>query len=138
MAEILVGASVDANEVREIYDTDLTDGRLANFINMAYVTVKDLGITDADLLHQLELLLSAHYATTYDGVVKSQSVGGEWSVTYGMVIGEGLGSSVYGQQAKALDPTGKLAKLGKPRAKFSVTSEYDIYGSTYLSQLVDS
>lgn len=137
MAEILVGASVDANEVREIYDTDLTDARLANFINMAHMTTKNLSITDADLLKQLELLLSAHFATAYDGVVKSQSVGGgEWSVTYAMVVGEGLKASMYGQQALALDTSGKLSKLSMKRAKFMVSSYYDSKSSTYLSQLI--
>jgi len=137
MAEILVGSLVTTDDVREIFDTDLTDARLANFINIAYVTTKNLGITDSDLLKQLQLWLSAHYTTVYEGVVASQSVAGEWTVSYGMVLGEGLKSSVYGQQALALDTTGKLAKLSKPRAKFMVTSEYDTFDSTYLQQLVD-
>lgn len=137
MAEILVGASVDANEVREIVDTDLTDARLNNFINMAYLMVSSLSLTSTNLIKQLELLLSAHYLSVYDGVVQSMNVAGEYSVTYGMVIGEGLLASPYGQQAVSLDTSGKLAKLGLKRAKFLVTSHYDIFGSTYLQQKVD-
>ena len=139
MAAVLDSASIDANDVREIYDTDLTDGRLANFINMAVVTVARLTtLTDADTIKLLELMLSAHFAAVYDGTVKQQSIGGgEWSVTFAMAVGTGLDASPYGQQAQILDPTGKLAKIQKPRAKFQVTSEYDTYESTYLQGLTD-
>jgi len=137
MAEILVGAVVDVNEVREIYSTEMTDPQLANFINMAYVTTNQLTLSSSELLKQIQLLLAAHFATAYDGIIKSQSVGsGEWSVTYAMVVGKGLNSSVYGQNAIALDASGKLAKLGMKRAKFMVASEYQFYGSTTLQTLV--
>ena len=138
MAEIIVGALVNPEDVKEIIDTELTDPRIAAFINMAYVTTKGLEITDTDVLYNLQLWLSAHYITVYEGVLKSQSVGGEYSVTYGMVIGEGLSSSVYGQQAIQLDTSGKLAKLGLKRAKFRVSSSYGFYSSTYLQGLIFS
>lgn len=137
MAEILVGSLVNATDVREIVDTDLTDGRLANFINMAYVTTKGMTTTDSETLKQIQLLLSAHYLTVYDGVVQSQSVGGEYSVTYAMVVGQGLKSSLYGQQALALDTTGTLSRLGMQKANFQVVSEYQSDDSTYLQSLVD-
>lgn len=138
MATILAGASITADEVKEIYDTEMTNAQLANFINMSYLLVSRLSITDADLEKNMELLLAAHFATTYDGVVKSQSVGSEWSVTYATVIGEGLKSSIYGQQALALDTTGQLAKLELKRAVFKVSSAYDFFGSDYLTTKVVS
>lgn len=137
MAEILVGALVTADDVKEIIDTELTDARIANFINLAYVTTDGLDLTDAEVEKQLQLWLAAHYLTVYEGVIQSQNVAGEYSVTYARIVGEGLRSSPYGQQAIALDPTGKLTKLGSKRAKFVVTSQYDLYGSTYLAEKVD-
>lgn len=137
MAEILVGALVDADEVREIVDTELTNPRIANFINMAYVTTKNLGMTDTELLKQIQLLLSAHFLTVYEGVVQSQSVGGEYSVSFARVVGEGLKASTYGQQALALDTTGKLAKATLKRATFQVSSYYEMYDSDYLQTLVE-
>ena len=133
MAEVNANASVTVDEVREIYVTDLTDPQLANFINMAYQIVNQLGITTN--VAMLELLLSAHFATMFDGVAKSESVAGEWSITYAFQGGEGLMSSPYGQQALALDSTGLLRKQGLKRAAISVTSEYDTHGSTYLQGL---
>ena len=133
MAEILEGAVTEPDDVREILDTDLTDPRLANFINMAYVIVKDLGVTDAEVLRMMELLLAAHFTTTYEGVLKSQSVGGgEWSVSYATIVGEGLAASPYGQQAIAIDPTRKLQSMALKRAAFHVTSAYELDGSGYL------
>ena len=92
---------------------------------------------EAHSVKQIQLLLAAHFTTCYDGVVQSQSAGGEWSVSYGMVIGQGIKSSMYGQQAIVMDTTGKLAKLDLKRAKFQVVSHYNLYGSTYLQTLVD-
>lgn len=137
MAEILEGASITANEVREIYSTELTDPQLANFINMAYLATKNLGLSDEDVLKYLQLLLSAHYATVYDGIVQSQSIAGEYSVTYGLVLGEGLKASPFGLQALTLDTSGKLAKLDLKRAIFQVSSQYDVFSSTYLQEKID-
>ena len=137
MAEVNPNALIDAGDVKEIIDTDLTDARVANFINAAYLmTVPLSGNLVAcggnAMLEIIQLFLAAHFLTVYERTVKSQSVGGEWSITFAMKDGEGLMSSLYGQNALALDCSGILAKAGSKRATFDVTSYYQLEGSTYL------
>jgi len=120
-----VCASVDADAVKEIIDTDLSDSRINAFINFAYfATVPLAGLLDdcggADALCEIQLLLAAHFLTIYERQTKSESVGGEWSVTYLGQDGMGLKASLYGQQALALDCSGVLAKAGLMRAVFQV------------------
>ena len=120
---------LDADAVKEIIDTDLTDPRIHNFINMAYfVTIPlsgNLGeCGGGDALCEVMLLLAAHFLTVYERQVKSTSIGGEYSVTYLGIVGEGLRASLYGQQAIAMDCSGWLAKRGLKRATFQ-TVDYE-------------
>ena len=75
----------------------------------------------ADLLKQIELWLAAHIlAVTLARQAKSESVGGEYSVTYAGVFGEGLKSTTYGQMVLPLDNTGELAKASTPKVGLNV------------------
>ena len=138
MASLLAGASVTADHVKEIKDTDLTDLRIANFINMAYlrtlplVTPLAAHAGSSSLLEYIQLLLSAHFLSLYERTTKSEGIAGEFSVTYALEVDMGLRSTEYGQQAIALDPTGLLARDGMKKARFSVISYYQTYDSTRL------
>jgi len=126
-----VCASVTAAAVKEIVDTDLTDARVNNFINMAYfMTLRLSGklgdCGGAEALCAIQLLLAAHYLTMYERTLKSESIAGEWSATYALKDGDGLKSSLYGQNAIDLDCSGTLAKAGLRRAWLSVISHEQI------------
>lgn len=137
MAELHASALIDAGDVQEIVDTDLSDERINNFINMAYLRTISLsgklGACGGDTaLQYIQLLLAAHYLSLYERTTKSESIGGEWSVTYAFQEGEGLKSTPFGQQAIDMDCSGTLARAGLKRATFRVTSYYQIQESTRL------
>lgn len=120
-----VCASVTPAAVKEIIDSDLTDARINAFINLAYYATIPLAnkldnCGGADALCEIQLWLAAHFLTIYERQTKSESVGGEWSVTYLGKDGLGLEASLYGQQALALDCSGELAKYGLKRATMQV------------------
>lgn len=123
---------IDANAVKEIISTDLTDAEINNFINMAYYVVIPLTGELGDcggLGAQCEIMkvLAAHFITMYERQIKQESVAGEWSVTY-LGKGElGLDASLYGQQAKVLDCSGTLAKAGMLGVMFQV-ADYEQLG----------
>jgi hypothetical protein len=123
--------SLDADAVKEIIDTDLTDARINAFLNMAYYLSRPIsnnlgecggGSAECEIIK----LLAAHFITILERQVKSESIAGEWSVTYLGKEGMGLEASLYGQQAVAMDCSGELAKASLKNASFSVTSYRDI------------
>ena len=123
-------ADLDATALKEIIDTDLTDAQLNNFLNAAYYTTipltGNLGQCGGASMQCLIIkFLAAHLLTVYEGQVKSESIAGEWSVTYRGQEGQGLKSSLYGQAALDLDCSGKLAKLGMKQASIAVISYED-------------
>jgi hypothetical protein len=131
MAVLAAGVCLEAGDVREIIDTDLTDAEINNFINAAHYRTRplvgelgDCGGDDA--VCEIVKFLAAHFITTRDRQTKSESVGGEWQVTYMGADGKGLDASLYGQQAKDMDCSGTLARAGLKRAWFSVTSYDDL------------
>lgn len=137
MADCHPSALVTPAELREIIDTDLSDARLCNFVNLAYVMTIPLSGNLASCggdtaLEQIQLLLAAHFLTMYERTLKREDVADEWSATYAMKEGLGLESSLYGQNALALDCSGILARAGSKRASFQVTSYYQLQDSTHL------
>lgn len=123
-------ADLDATALKEIIDTDMTDAQIHNFLNAAYYASVPLtgnlgqcGGASAQCV--IIKFLAAHFMTTYEGQAKSESVGGEWSITYRGSDGTGLNSSLYGQAALDLDCSGKLAKLGMKQATIAVISYED-------------
>jgi hypothetical protein len=123
--------TLNADAVKEIIDTDLTDPRINAFINMAYHITRpltnqldDCGGGDAQC--DIMKLLAAHFMTMYERQTKSESVGGEWSVTYLGKEGMGLEASLYGQQALAMDCSGFLKRAGMKRTFMQVVSYEDL------------
>ena len=127
---VVLCPAVDAALVKEIIDTDLSDARVNNFINMAYyITIPLQGALDAcggaDAVCQILQLLAAHFLTLYERTTKSENVAGEWSVSYMAKEGIALEASLYGQQAIALDCSGKLKSAGLRVARFRILTYYD-------------
>lgn len=119
--------ALDASSVKEIIDSDKTDAEVNNFINMAYfVTIPLAGALGAcggaGALCQIMQVLAAHFLTMWERQVRSQSVAGEWSVTFLGKDGLGLDASLYGQQAKILDCSGLLAKMGMKQVLLQTAS----------------
>lgn len=108
-------ARVTDAEVREIMEVDSTLTVLTPFITVANLLVTKYiypeGVEDA-LLKEIERWLSAHFVAVRDRQPVKQAVSG-LSAEFGLVLGKGLSATIYGQQAKMLDPTGKLASIDK-------------------------
>lgn len=123
MAELNPAALVKPDDVRDIFTTKMTDSQIAAHINTAHlVTDRITGLATATLT-AIELWLSAHFAAITDPELKSESVGGEWSVSLNVKTpGDGLNATRYGQQAMELDTTGTLAESGGKAAVFQVMS----------------
>jgi hypothetical protein len=110
---------VNANEVREIFDTDLQDENLDAFILGANLLVTDLltGVGySADLLKEIERWLAAHFAAHMDPVSEDEKIGdGKNKYMLGK-RGMGLEGTPYGAQVKLLDYLGIIGEAGKPAA----------------------
>jgi len=120
----------DADAVREILDTSLTDAQINAFLNTAYRITRPLhghlaecgGVNaECDIIKYL----AAHFiqALSDGGAVKSESIAGEWSVTYRGTDGMGLNSTMYGQTVLLMDCSGELAKLGKRKISIYVVDQ---------------
>ena len=116
-------ARTTPTEVNAIFDTDLSDSSLSEWIDIASSVVDDVETEDSSIsdtrLTQIEKLLAAHYASAQDQRIENTSRETA-SVTYQGETGMNLRGTKYGQQAIQLDPTGTLSTLGKPSASFSV------------------
>jgi len=92
---------------------------LAPFISMAHLFVEQRlggqGLGE-DLLTEIERLVAAHFTSLKRRRTTQERIG-EATDTYALKVGSGLAATDYGQQALALDPTGRLAETGRPRAQ---------------------
>lgn len=114
-------ATVTATEVKEIIATDLADATVDVFITAADrivdVQLADKGIADATL-KEVKRWLAAHLVSVRVPQARLESLDlGDLSESYGGEYGRGLASSLYGQMALALDPSGTLAAQGKESAE---------------------
>lgn len=129
MADIAEGVRIEADSVQEVFNTNLTDAQVNAFINMAHRFV-DANLLDEGLaagtLVDIELMLSCHFCALNDPRMKSENVAGEWSFSVQGVTGISLDATFYGQQAKLLDPTGKLDELGSNLKQASITALEDM------------
>jgi hypothetical protein len=112
---------VEDDEVRAIIDTDINE--LNVFIESANTVINSTlsaeiadGSLSAGVLKQMELWLSAHFVAVRQGAPKIEKAG-DGATTYFGKDGTGLSSTPYGQQALALDTTGKLAGSSGKSAK---------------------
>lgn len=122
-------ARITVDELKEIYDTELTDAQLTAFIGIASRLVNTLA-TDpchtAASLKDLELFLSAHYASARDQRAADEGIGsGEYRVKYQGQWGMGFDGTSYGQTALQIDCSGTLANLGKRRISFNTYTTPD-------------
>lgn len=118
MAERDAAARVNAEQVRDIISTTLSESQINAFINTAHQVVEQRlngkQIPEA-LLAEIELWLAAHFLSMRDPRKKQVKVD-DMAVTYQGETGVGLEATSYGQQAVALDPTGTLATARFKRA----------------------
>lgn len=70
-------------------------------------------------LKEIERWLAAHFASINDPLAKTERTGDATTSFHGN-SGLGLDFTPYGQQAKLLDPTGTLTKLGAKKVMFKV------------------
>jgi len=124
-------------DVRDIVDTDLEDPTINAFLNMAYYRTRPLhgNLTNCggeSMEEQIIAMLAAHFVKVNEGDPYDEWVGTEWRVRYrGTRDGEGFRSTVYGQQAIAMDCSGKLASAGLRQVDLFMVDtdraeEYDI------------
>lgn len=120
-------ARVTQAEVEEIIDNP-------DSIAMdAFITAANLLVTEklgsaglsAALLKEIERWLAAHFFAIRDPRAKREEVGRS-EIWYEGSWGRRLEFTRWGQQVMVLDPTGTLAKLGLPGAKFAVVSTGEI------------
>ena len=119
MTTLVAGACIDADDVREIIDTDLVDTQINFFINMAYyATLRLVGKLDKcggnGALCIIQRLLAAHFMSMHPDQrqLKSISIAGEYAASFMGKDGLMLDGSTYGQAAKAMDCSGTLPKYG--------------------------
>lgn len=101
-------------QVADIYDADTEIANFEPFITTANILVTtrlgSSGLT-ADHLAQIETYLAAHFAAIKEKEVKTEQLG-DGNATYAGKTNMGLDYTSYGQQAKVIDTTGLLSKLG--------------------------
>lgn len=99
-----------------VFQTDLAEANLQQFINDASVQIDELAAADtavsADVLELLERYYAAHLASSYDQRLKSLK-SGETTASFQGKWGMKLESTDYGQKVLELDPSGFFASIGK-------------------------
>lgn len=120
---LVATARVTAADVQTIIDTNLTTAQINAFINAANAIIQD-NLLDAGLgtttLAQIELWLAAHLLAIRDQRERSVTIS-DGKVDYHQPqFGLGLDATMYGQQVKLLDWSGRLAALGQKRAVIEV------------------
>jgi hypothetical protein len=118
---------VTPTEVRKIIPTDIEDYQIEVFIETANLVINEylLGKVNEDLMTKIELWMTAHLIASGPDPREKELRIHDVQVNLEGVSGRGLEFSRYGQQVIILDPTGKLRQAFKPRAVFSVQSEFD-------------
>lgn len=120
-------ARVTVDEVKTIYNTNLTDDVLSDIIDIANNLVTEiLGASglSSTRLKNIERYLSAHFAAFREperGMVAAEWVASEAKIEFSSDFGRALDATHFGQQAAMLDTTGKLRAAGQKRATFRVT-----------------
>lgn len=113
--------AVTANDVTEIFDTELQDSQIQRHLDVAERLVdRELDGVDQQEKDDVTLYLAAHFAATQEPRAESATVG-DVSVSYQGDSELGLKSTRYGQQALMLDPTGSLAQLAEGNKQASLT-----------------
>lgn len=106
-------ARTTAAKVQAILEDTIAEGTIEAFISGATLLLdevfEDETEIDEDLIAEIERWLTAHMITsTISRMARKEGAGGA-NIEYTGQWGKYLDSTPYGQQALALDPTGKLA-----------------------------
>ena len=122
MAQIVDGSRITVDDLVDIFDTILTESQLSAFINSAHHIIQanllSSGLS-SDTLTEIHKYLAAHFASLRDQRLESERVA-DVSYKYQGKTGMFLESTHYGQMAKMLDSSGKLANLALKPATFLV------------------
>jgi hypothetical protein len=112
-------ARTSGAEVKQIFETDLTNTEVEYFLTAAnllvdqYVSISaSFAALGSSLLTEIERYLCAHIASSWDQRLTEQSFG-DSKVKFQVVLGEGLKSTQYGQMVLILDTSGTLVNVGK-------------------------
>lgn len=128
-----MAARVNASEVKELINTDLSDIIVTSSIDIASRFIDDVvvgkGLKD-DRLADVELYLSAHFVAMRDqdeGAITEEKVG-DGQVKYSGEFGKSLNLTRFGQMAIFLDTSGKLAAstLTQVKARFETVAPVDV------------
>jgi len=108
-------ALVTPADVRQIIETSLSDDEINVFITSADALVTQIyadetGVTE-EIKKEVERWLAAHFLASSRELQLQESKAGSVGVKFQGETKRGLDSTFYGQNAKVLDPTGKLAML---------------------------
>lgn len=117
---------VTVADVKQVINTSLSDSYIITHIQVATELVDEVLGSDTSLTSLMkkwiEMYLAAHFialsnerATTGGAVLEREA--GDTRVRYA-AASVAVSSTSYGQAAINLDRTGKLAQMGKPRARF--------------------
>lgn len=122
-------ARTTPGDVKTIFDTDLSDSTIQQWIDVATLIVDDIQDKDSSInstrLERIEKLLSAHFAASQDQRISQTSAESKSVEFQGDTEAMDIRGTKYGQNAIALDLTGHLSTLGKPTAGLTVPQVKD-------------
>lgn len=120
---------VDADDVKVIIDTSLTDAQITAFITSANQMISDGGLAAAgvssDGLVQVEQYLAAHLLSLRDQRIEQERFADGTSFKYQGKTDMALDATHYGQMVKMFDTSGILANAHKLRPSMVALTEYD-------------
>ena len=115
---------IDA-EVKKIIDTTINTDPFIEAANLIVTNrLGNQGVSDA-LLKEIERWFAAHLVAIREPQVKAIKAGDSMDTYFRGQEGKGLDSTPYGQQVKLLDPTGRMASIGKKPAEMKAFALYD-------------
>ena len=120
-------ARVTVDEVKEIVQTNL-----GNTSVQAFIKAGDLLVTNTlageglstTTLKEITRWLSAHFISIRDQHPETIKIG-EAEMRYRGKVELGLDATMFGQQAKVLDTSGKLAKVGAIKTVIQIAHEVE-------------
>lgn len=122
-------ARTTAVDVKQIIDTDLEDSVVEGYISAATSTVDEVLGTDTsisgDLKTEIERWFTAHLIASTREQQLSEAKAGPASAKFQGKTGMGLDATLYGQQVKAMDTTGKFAALSGKRASMTAVTSFE-------------
>lgn len=119
---------VNVEDVREIFDSSLTDVQLSPYIDVANSIVTDkLGSSTLgdSRLADIERFLTAHIVSLTRSREGVEEKIGEARVKYADIFGKGLEATSFGQMVMVLDTTGKLHNMSRRALKITAIKSFE-------------